>query len=297
MRYALSILIALVVSGVVAPGTALAAGEIFVLGSYLSGEVDDGVSRSEQALTLRYVHGQDLQFRVDMSMLRVEGYPTTLRTGVGPVPHGSGNSHSGNGSSVGGGPTAGAVLPQNGGGPPVETTQGWTTGLGDLRLGLGKRIFGGGVKLFRTDAVAAVKVPVADEETGLGTGEWDAQLGFTGEYRFWSATAYGGLTWNRLGDPAWIELNDALDAFAGADSEPLAGERLILSGWVEGHQEVVDGTGGRAAVGLSLRSIRGVRWRASVAADVLGEYRQVHVLLGISYGVTSAGPGVRGVER
>ena len=290
MRRAASIAPLLLVLGAWAPASLAAGGEISVFGSYLSGDYGEELSSSEQALTLRFLTGSDLQFRADLSFLRVETNLDTIHTGMGPIPGGPGNGQNGNG-------TGGSPAAQQGGGPPVADEAGWNTGVGDMRLGLGKRLVGGGARLYRTDAVAEVKLPTADADAGLGTGEWDARLGLTGEYRFWSATAFGGATWNWLGDPEWIELQDALDLFAGAESEPMAGERLILSGWIEGHQEVVAGAGNRAAVGLGLRSVRGTRWRVTAAADVLGEYRQVYVLVGISFGVSTAGPGVRGVER
>jgi len=283
-----------------APASLAAGGEISVFGTYLSGDYGEELSNSEQALTLRFLTGSDLQFRADVSFLRVETNLGTIRTGMGPVPGGSGgpgDGEGGNGTSGGNGMGIGSPAAQQGGGPPAADETGWNTGVGDVRVGLGKRLLGGGAKLFRSDAVAEVKAPTADADSGLGTGEWDARLGLTGEYRFWSATAFGGATWNWLGDPEWIELKDALDLFAGAESEPLAGERLILSGWIEAHQEVVEGAGARGAIGLGLRSARGTRWRVTAAADVLGEYRQVYVLVGLSFGVSSAGPGIRGVER
>jgi len=75
--------------------------------------------------------------------------------------------------------------------------------------------------LFRLDTSLEVKIPTASVEEYLGTGEWDYRIGFAGEYRFWSATTYGGVGWNRLGDPAWIDFNDVIDVVAGVDSDPL----------------------------------------------------------------------------
>jgi hypothetical protein len=276
-------------------------GEIYVEGSVVSDDSGADEGAAVQALTLRYITGNRTQFRFDVPLLRAQVLQGSIYTGVGGLPgHAGGGSH-GSGSPGGGGNGSGSIVQRQmtpgGEGSSGQLQTDWATGLGDLRLGLAQQIGGGGVKLYRADAVFDVKLPTADVETGLGTGEWDARLGFAGEYRFWSATAFGGLGWNHLGDPAWVELRDPLDAFAGAESEPLAGERLILSGWVAGYQEVIEGTGATAAVGLGLRSVRGLRWRASVAADVVGEYRRVAVLFGISFGVSSPGPGIRGLDR
>jgi hypothetical protein len=285
------------------PPPAVAGGEISVEGSFVSEDYGTDDDAAIQALTLRYITGSKLQFRVDVPVLRVDLPVGGAHTPIGPIPgshrdgsNGSG-SQGGNGNALGG--TAGGALPASQGGAGSSGLPGEdaASGLGDVRLGLGHRIAGGGVKLYRTDAVLEVKLPTADEEAGLGTGEWDARLGLGAEYRFWSATAFGGLGWNRLGDPEWVELQDPLDIYAGAESEPLAGERLILSGWVEGHQEVLAGTGATATVALGVRSARGMRWRSSLAVDVIGEYKRVSVLFGISFGISSAGPGIRGVSR
>jgi hypothetical protein len=286
---------------------AVAGGEIYVEGSYVSDDVGADEGASFQALTLRYITGNRTQFRVDLPLVRAEVLQGSVYTGVGQLPgdpgggsHGSGSPGGGSMGSGSGAGSGSGVLPQVTPGDDLGAGQlqtEWSSGLGDLRMGLAQQIGGGGVKLYRADAVFDVKLPTADVDTGLGTGEWDARLGFAGEYRFWSATAFGGFGWNRLGDPEWVELRDPLDAFAGAESEPLAGERLILSGWVAGYQEVIEGTGATAAVGLGLRSVRGLRWRGSIAADVVGEYRRVAILFGISFGVSSPGPGIRGLDR
>ena len=277
--------------------------EIYLEGTFASDDLGTEERASFQALTLRYITGNRLQFRVDLPLLRVELPPGSVHTPIGPLPGGPGGEHQGNGTpgGTGGGTGSGngmerQVAPEDGSAPGRSQAD-WSTGLGDVRVGLAQQIAGGGVKLYRADAVLDAKLPTADVDAGLGTGEWDARLGVAGEYRFWSATAFGGAGWSRLGDPTWVELRDPLDAYAGAESEPLAGERLILSGWVAGQQEVLEGTGPTAAIGLGLRSVRGLRWRGSVAADVVGEYRRVAVLFGISFGVSSPGPGIRGLDR
>jgi hypothetical protein len=276
---------------------AAAGGEISVEGSYVSEDYGTKERVAVQALTLRYIGGGKFQFRVDVPVLRVELPDGAIHTPIGPVPGGPGNRPTDGGPPEGHGDGNGSAQPAFQGGDDPSGRLDAASGLGDVRLGLGHRIAGGRVKLYRTDAVFEFKLPTADEQAGLGTGEWDARLGLGAEYRFWSATAFGGVGWNRLGDPEWVELQDPLDIFAGAESEPLAGERLILSGWAEGRQEVLEGIGATATLALSVRSVRGLRWRGSLAADVVGEYRRVSVMFGISFGISSAAPGIRGVDR
>jgi hypothetical protein len=304
-RGLLTLLLLVPLLGWITAGTTRAEGEIVVEASYLSDDYGSGESSSIQALTLRYITGNKLQVRVDVPFLRAEVPAGAVHAPIGPLPGGLGGGPHGSGSSgtndigSGNGNGGGATMQGSPGDPgaadsyPAE----WTTSLGDIRLGLSRQFAGGGVKLYRTDAVLEVKAPTTDAESGLGTGEWDARIGVAGEYRFWSATAFGGVGWNRLGDPEWVELRDPVDVYAGAESEPLAGERLVLSGWVAGHQEALAGLGPTAAVGLSLRAVRGLRWRGSITADVVGEYRRVSVLFGISFGVFSEGPGIRGLDR
>jgi hypothetical protein len=160
-----------------------------------------------------------------------------------------------------------------------------------------RRLAGGGAKLFRTDAALELKLPTADEDAGLGTGELDARATVSGEIRSWSVTGFGGIGWSRLGDPSWIELEDVFDAFLGLESNPLAGERLVLSGWLEGHEEVVQGPGGHLALGIGLRTTGSMRWKLSVTTEVGGSYDETTVLFGPSFGAPALGPGIRGVER
>jgi hypothetical protein len=174
---------------------------------------------------------------------------------------------------------------------------GWTGGLGDLQLALYRQLGGGGVSLFRFDAGLEVKLPTADEEEGLGTGEADYRLGLTGDYRFWSSTLFGGVGWNYLGDPWWGEMNDVLDLYLGLESDPLAGERLILSGWVSLLQEAVEGTGGVANLGASIRGTGRYRWYGQLLAGVGRASPTVGLALGTSFGRSSAGAFRRGGIR
>jgi hypothetical protein len=268
-------------------------GEVTLLGAAGTGDYGTGIDTSSQAFTVRYVTGDDFQLRVDLSMVRFETSAIIGVTSLGPTPTGE-NRWQGpheHGAAVSPSGASGAQTSSSTVVAPVEAT-----GLGDAYLAASKRLVGGGVRLFRFDANLEVKVPTADEAQNLGTGEWDYRIGFAGEYRFWSATAYGGLGWNKLGDPSWVDFNDVLDLFVGVDSDPVAKERLILSGWLEGWQEAVESTGPRAALGFGLQTTGRVRFRFQVRTGLTNASPDVGVLFGVSFGISPPGPGVRGPQ-
>jgi hypothetical protein len=145
------------------------------------------------------------------------------------------------------------------------------------------------------DGGVELKVPTADADYGLGTGEWDLRAGLSGEYRFWPVTAYGGVGWNRFGDPAWIELNDVVDVFVGLEGDAFRG-RISVSGWVEARPEVVDERGTESIAGLELRSLGRYRWRVGLTAG-LGSVEEYGVVLGYSFQTGAASRGHRGMLR
>jgi len=287
-------------------------GELFLLGGLTQASYGTDTDTDAQAARLTFVTGDKYQFRADIGFLRKEmGAP--IPSGQGPVPgkprgpHGQGiqisptsGDGSGSGSSQSGNGTAGSTgstLYDPSSPDPVDPALGeWVSGLGDLRLAGSRRLVGGGAKVFRMDLRAQVKVPTADPDEGLGTGEWDAYLGLTSEYRFWSATGFGGFGWNYLGDPEWQTLNDVVEGYVGVESEPLGG-RLILSGWVEGNPEVVDGLGSRAALGFGLRSLGKMRWRLLTTLGLTDAAQDFTILFGTSFGVTTPTVGTRGPVR
>jgi hypothetical protein len=139
--------------------------------------------------------------------------------------------------------------------------------LGDLRLGLAARLFGKPAGLYMMDFEVDVKAPTADADEGLGTGEWDGRVGFAGERRFWTATAFAGLGWTRIGDPEWIDFRNPIDAYGGVESEPL-GPGILISGWIEGTSEIVPGAGERTALAVGLRGNRKNSWRLSATVGL-----------------------------
>jgi len=267
--------------------------ELTVLGSAASGDYGAGLDVRTEWLTVRCIAGDDLQVRVDLSMVSVE---TSTLSGLGPTVsgderrRGTGDLGSPGATPEGESPTGGSTM------GPVASVDSRTTGLGDLYLAVAKRVAGGGVRLFRLDTNLEIKVPTASESDGLGTGAWDYRVGFAGEYRFWSATTWGGLGWNRLGDPGGVELGDVVDVFAGVDSVPLIRERVILSGWVEGRQEAVAFSGNAASLGVGVQTTGRVRFGLQMRRGLTGSAPGVGVVFGISFGVSPAGAGIRGPQ-
>lgn len=244
---------------------------------------------------LRMSWGDRLQLRGEIPWLDFEGGGLgAAPPGLGPVtssrsgkgPQGNGNGSGGNGSTVG-------ALEE-----PATVAAGSqrTRGFGDLRVAASYRLAGGGSRLFRVDAGASVKLPTADEEKGLGTGETDWRVGLSAEYRFWSLTTFGGVGYNSLGDPAGIRYEDVFDAYAGIESLPLA-ERFLISGWLEGHPEILAGEGARVAAAAGLRTVGSVRFELQARAGLTDAAEDFAISASVSFGLRPPVAGPTGVRR
>lgn len=292
--------------------------EFGITGSFLSGDYGGGSSSRWESVSLNVVTGERVRFRAYLPLIRYETSGEVLWTSAGPTtvgeqgrdaagpdggndPGGTGNQYGSAGDSSGSGQTqsgpgggsessspdaqqaVGSSTDAVGGSTllPTETASYWTSGVGDLRLGLGGLLAGGGAKLHRLDASLDVKVPSADAET-IGTGEWDLRLGMSAQRRVWTGTWFGGAGYNWIGDPDWIDFNDAADLWGGFESEPF-GPRLMATGWVEANQEVVPGVGHRVVVGAGLRRFAAKSWRVSVVAGLTDAAEDFGVHLGWSW--------------
>jgi hypothetical protein len=282
----LTVILALVLGGVSRAGVS---DELSFVAGYSTADYGANGESDTRSFTVRYVRGNAVRFRAELPMLQVRNVGTVVRTGHGPSPlghHGQGSSSGpgGNGSDGRDGATVGSG------------TGDWMTGAGDLRLAATRSLAGGGVKLFRVDVGAQVKAPTADEEEGFGTGEWDMRAGMSGEYRFWSVSAFGGAGWNRLGDPSWIDLNDGLDAYFGLEGVAFA-ERVTVAGWIDGYEETVDGVGAAGVVGLEVRGNRRPGWRGAITVGLGGAAEDLRVMFGYSLSPGGASLGYRGMLR
>jgi hypothetical protein len=272
-------------------------GELSLLAGYTESKYVDRVESNTQSLAVRYVHGGAVNFRIELPVLRARSSANLLGTGAGPVSFdyqyvdssgsggngGNGNGGSSSGGSASSGPTGGSWDDE------------WRTGIGDILLAADHLVAGGGIRLFHLDAGLQVKAPIADDEKGLGTGEWDFRAGVSGEYRFWSVTAFGGAGWNRLGDPSWIELNDVWDGYLGLEGYAF-GERVVIAGWIDGHEEIVEQSGARNVIGLELRTAKSPSWRIALTAEVGADGEGFGVMLGRSFS-SGGSSGYRGVLR
>lgn len=285
----------LIVLGWSLPESAAAGGQITVLAGGTSGDYGTGSETDHQSATVRFTYGDKTQFRLDLGMVRANGAIGLSQTSFGAIPtqarQGPQGSTGKGGTGQGSPGAPEPPLPPDASLPPPPVTD-WVTGPGDMRLTLSRQMVGGDAGLFRLDVEAGAKLPTADEQDRLGTGEWDYRLGVAAEYRFWSVTGFGGLGWNSLGDPAWVELNDVLDAYVGLESQPLA-EKVIISGWLESNGEVVSGTGSRSALGIGIRGTGKLRWQAQISAGLGGSAEDLAALLGVSVGVSTPTIGSR----
>ncbi|MBD3868394.1 MAG: hypothetical protein IFK94_09740 [Acidobacteria bacterium] len=276
------LIIAILFLSVGAAGAGDRPGEWTLLTTYSSGDFGTDTVVDSSSMIVRYAIGNRWRLQVDLPMIRSEFAYGVVNTGAGPAPIGPEEEMRRRGSGPGSGQGSGGSLPVMA--AVYESDTGWNQGVGDVRIGLSRRLAGGGVRLFRFDAELNTKLPTAEEADGLGTGETDVRLGLAGDYKFWSATMFAGAGFNRLGDPWWGELNDVVDLYAGIESDPIAGGRLILSGWVSALQEVVDGAGDLASVGAGLRTTGKYRWYAQVATGVRDASPDTAVLVGLAFG-------------
>jgi len=286
-------LCALLAALISALGGSLAGGDVTVSGEYL-----DRPYSTTEALILRFVAGDRVQFRAHVPALRVTSPDSVVVLPFGPAPLDDDQRarRQAEGASSGSGTQDGSTNSQ-----PMFLAQDLdplamndtATGLGDVRLGLAARLFGRPAGLYMMDFEVDVKAPTADENEGLGTGEWDGRVGFSGERRFWTATAFAGLGWTRMGDPTWIDFRNPVDLYGGIESEPL-GPGLLLSGWIEGNSEVVPGAGGRTALAVGLRNNRRNSWRLSATVGLSDAAEDFGFRLGFTVG--GATPRARSVE-
>lgn len=118
----------------------------------------------------------------------------------------------GDGSVVGG--TDGtAIVKGNGAGSGTTVTN---SGLGDMVARLTYSLFPNHKRLPLIDLTGKIKIPTADKNAGLGTGEFDYSFQVDVSKKMGKLTPLATLGYRFVGEPAGVNLNDILFLSLGA---------------------------------------------------------------------------------
>jgi hypothetical protein len=93
------------------------------------------------------------------------------------------------------------------------------SGLGDICLGGSYTVLGETSDGPAVYALASIKFPTADEEKGLGTGEYDYCLGVGLDKRINKWTLFGNAKYNIIGSPGGIDLDNFFSMTAGVSHQ------------------------------------------------------------------------------
>ncbi len=99
--------------------------------------------------------------------------------------------------------------------------RGSASGLGDMTLKISYFILDETELLPQTAIKAGIKFPTADEDKGLGTGEFDYLFGMDVTKNIGRWSLFGGVSYNILGDPDYYDLNNYVSGYAGISTEVL----------------------------------------------------------------------------
>jgi outer membrane putative beta-barrel porin/alpha-amylase len=151
---------------------------------YSSGDYGTGSTTriTSLAATARYDSGP-WTYRATVPYLRVDG-DTSVIPGVGPVRGGAGSSTE--------------------------------SGLGDIVLGATYAAYYDAASMFGVDLTGKVKLPTADENKGLGTGEADFAFLVDFYRTFDRVTGFAGIGYHILGDAPGLPLDNVWSANLGA---------------------------------------------------------------------------------
>ena len=136
---------------------------------------------------------------------------------------------------------------RGGGGGTAARTTGTASGLGDVAASATYAFYYDAASRLALDATGKLKLPTADRDEGLGTGEADVSFQVDAYKAFDRVTAFGGVGYTVFGSSAEIELDDALNYTLGAiyrlDARDSAGitydERERLSARTAERREVM----------------------------------------------------------
>jgi len=167
--------------------------------------------------------------------------------------------------------------------PDPDTVDFSETGVGDPLLRTDFEVADSGSDAF--GLFAQVKIPIADEDSGFGTGEWDYGAGVSYHHRFGTGNLFVEGGWWSLGDLPTLELKDP---FTGSISYGQAPDGRAVS-WlvfVNGWTEVVEGEDALLQAGLTLarRTSSGYRGSLTVTAGLSDTAPDLGVAIGWSLG-------------
>lgn len=153
---------------------------------------------------------------------------------------------------------------------------------GDYETQIADPMVTGSVEVYRGDGAVRslelegfAKVPVADLDSGVGTGEWDYGAGTAVALAAGRTLVFGDLSYWRYGDLPDLELKDGLSFGAGI-GRPI-GDRWSVLASVSGSQEIIEGVDPYAAVTLA-------------GGYLVGSAHSVNV--GIGFGLTESAADV-----
>ena len=159
------------------------------------------------------------------------------------------------GGGGGGGPKSGLADAHRGDPVPSDSDQ-W--GLGDPILRVGYDVFRSSTRAHLVSVYAVGKAPVADEETGFSTGEWDAGGGIAWRYSATKVRFLAEATYWRLGQPPEVILVNPVIYRLGIGHYFSQGKTLVeVSAF--GRTETIADVGGSHLIGLTVERRLGHR--------------------------------------
>ncbi|MEJ1973072.1 MAG: hypothetical protein WDM96_11615 [Lacunisphaera sp.] len=148
-----------------------------------------------------------------------------------------------------------------GGGGAARPTSNKESGFGDIYLS-GTYRFGETVGKWNLDATVRVKLPTADEDRGLGTGETDG-YGQIDMYRsFGKVTPFASLGWREFGTSALYPLHSGVYGSAGAHFRP--SDTTIVTTSLDWGERLLAGEDNTADALVAVTQDLNPSWRAMV---------------------------------
>ncbi len=135
--------------------------------------------------------------------------------------------------------------------PDPQTLDFNETGLGDPVFRAEFAVSQSQISGMRFGVYGTAKPPLADEDSGFGTGEWDYGAGITVSKRAGSVLFLADLGYWIFGDLPDFELQDPV-AYSLGLGHSLVGGRYSVLGSVSGYTETVDGVDGPIEAGLTV---------------------------------------------